>query len=93
MQAARQATLSRGSDDFGIFFTHVTTFHHLCMTLMTHGDGILRTLKTNGEDTLMTPTTNGEDTLTTPVSTRYYLVTTPHDITDNPVTTLTTLSK
>jgi len=59
MQAARQATLPRGSDDFGIFFTHVTTFHDIRMTLT----------KTNGEDTLMTPTTGGEDTLTIPFTT------------------------
>ena len=53
------------SDDLGNFMTHVTTFHDLCTTLMSHGDGILMTLKTNGEDTLTTPMIGDEDTLTT----------------------------
>jgi len=85
---ARQETLPRAklmtSDDFGNFLTHVTTFHDLCMTLLTNGDDILMTLKTIGEDTLTTLMNGGEDTLTIPVSTRDYLVTTPHDITDDP---------
>ena len=66
------------------FLTHVTTFHNLCMTLTTNGDGILMTVKTNGKDTLMTPRTDGEDTLKTLFTTHNYLVTTPNDITDNP---------
>jgi len=72
------------SDDLGNFLTHVTTFHDLRMTLMTHGDDILMTLKAHGEVTLMTRMTSGEDTLMTPVMNRDYHVTTPHDITDDP---------
>ena len=71
-------------DDLGNFLTHVTTFHDLGTTLMTHGDNILTTLKTNYEDTLTTPMTNGEDFLTTRVTTHDYLVTTLHDVTDDP---------
>ena len=76
--SARQATLSRGSfwqaklkssDDFRNFLTHGTTFHDLCMTLMTNVDDILMTVKTNGEDTLTILMTDGEDTLRTPFTT------------------------
>ena len=72
------------SDDVGNFLTHVTTFHDLCMTLMTNGDDILMTLKTNGKDTLTNLMTTGEDTLMAPVMTRDYLVTTLNDVTYDP---------
>jgi hypothetical protein len=60
---ARHATLPCGSfqqanlmtsDDIHNFLTHLTTFHDLCMTMMTNGDNILMTVKTNGEDTFKT---------------------------------------
>ena len=52
--AARQATLPHGSfwqaklttsGNLSNFLTHVTTFHDLRMTLMTHGDDILTALR------------------------------------------------
>jgi hypothetical protein len=51
------------SDDLSNFFTHVTTFHDLRMTLTTNGADISKTVKTNDRDTLMTQMTGGEDTL------------------------------
>jgi hypothetical protein len=102
LRSARQATLPRGSfwraklttsDDFDMFFTHVTTFHDHLTTLTTACDDTLTTLTTFGEDLLTTLTTFGDDLLTTRVTTNDYLLTTPHDDTDDPRDDLTTFHK
>ena len=51
--------LASQTDDLGIFLTNVTTFHDLCMTMMSKCDDILITPKTTGEDTLATPMNGG----------------------------------
>jgi hypothetical protein len=66
------------SDNLGIFLTHVTTFHNLSMTLMTHGDDVWWPWRPMVK-TLWWPQWLVVKTLWQPL---LWLLTTPHEITE-----------